>query len=76
MSKTIQKISLAPTRDIPFNSLVLSQANVRTIKTGVSIDELSARPDQGRAGETRGAPRASAWARRPARTSRARWRAG
>jgi ParB family chromosome partitioning protein len=41
MSKTIQKISLAPTRDIPFNSLVLSQANVRTIKTGVSIDELS-----------------------------------
>ena len=41
MSKTIQKISLAPTRDIPFNSLVLSQANVRTIKTGVSIEELS-----------------------------------
>ena len=36
-----QKISLASTRDIPFNKLVLSQANVRTIKTGVSIEELA-----------------------------------
>lgn len=40
MTKT-QKISLASTRDIPFNKLVLSQANVRTIKTGVSIEELA-----------------------------------
>jgi ParB family transcriptional regulator, chromosome partitioning protein len=36
-----QKITLASTRDIPFNKLVLSQANVRTIKTGVSIEELA-----------------------------------
>ena len=28
-------------REIPFNQLVLSQANVRTVKTGVSIEELS-----------------------------------
>lgn len=41
MTKTNQKISLATTRDIPFNRLVLSQANVRTIKTGVSIEALS-----------------------------------
>jgi ParB family transcriptional regulator, chromosome partitioning protein len=41
MTKTNQKISLASTRDIPFNRLVLSQANVRTIKTGVSIEELA-----------------------------------
>ena len=40
MTKT-QKITLATTRDIPFNKLVLSQANVRTIKTGVSVEELS-----------------------------------
>ena len=41
MTKTAQKITLATSRDIPFNKLILSQANVRTIKTGVSIDELS-----------------------------------
>jgi len=40
MTKT-KKISLAATRDIPFNKLVLSQANVRTVKTGVSIGELA-----------------------------------
>ena len=40
MTKT-KKISLATTRDIPFNKLVLSQANVRTVKTGVSIGELA-----------------------------------
>jgi len=40
MTKT-KKISLATTRDIPFNKLVLSQANVRTVKTGVSIEELA-----------------------------------
>jgi ParB-like chromosome segregation protein Spo0J len=28
-------------RDIPFNSLVLSQANVRRIKAGVAIEELA-----------------------------------
>ncbi len=41
MTKKVHKITLASTRDIPFNRLVLSQANVRTIKTGVSIDELA-----------------------------------
>ena len=41
MTKTVQKINLATTRDIPFNRLVLSQSNVRTVKTGVSIEELS-----------------------------------
>lgn len=41
MTKKAQKITLATTKDIPFNRLVLSQANVRTLKTGVSIDELA-----------------------------------
>ena len=40
MTKT-KKIELAATRDVPFNKLILSQANVRTVKTGVSIDELA-----------------------------------
>ena len=35
------KIVLSPSRDIPFNRLVLSQTNVRKIKAGVSIDELA-----------------------------------
>jgi len=35
------KLILSASRDIPFNKLVLSQSNVRTIKTGVSIDELA-----------------------------------
>jgi ParB family chromosome partitioning protein len=40
MTKT-KKILLAATRDIPFCKLILSQANVRSTKTGVSIDELA-----------------------------------
>jgi len=36
-----QKITLSASRDIPFNKLVLSQANVRHIKAGVSIEELA-----------------------------------
>ena len=36
-----QKITLSASRDIPFNKLVLSQANVRRIKAGVSIEELA-----------------------------------
>ena len=32
---------LSVSRDIPFNKLVLSQANVRRIKAGVSIEELA-----------------------------------
>ena len=36
------KIALSGSRDIPFNQLVLSQANVRRVKAGVSIDTLAA----------------------------------
>ena len=35
------KLTLSASRDIPFNKLVLSQSNVRQIKTGVSIEELA-----------------------------------
>ena len=35
-----KKITLSASRDIPFNKLVLSQANVRRVKAGVSIEEL------------------------------------
>lgn len=31
MTKAVQKITLSPSRDIPFNKLVLSQSNVRRI---------------------------------------------
>jgi ParB family chromosome partitioning protein len=41
MPKSIAKIALSSSRDIPFNRLVLSQANVRRIKAGVSIEELA-----------------------------------
>ncbi|WP_287995066.1 ParB/RepB/Spo0J family partition protein [Acidiphilium sp.] len=41
MAKTVQKITLSASRDIPFNQLVLSQSNVRRIKAGVSIEELA-----------------------------------
>jgi ParB family chromosome partitioning protein len=37
----IQKIALSASRDIPFNRLTLSQANVRRVKAGVSIEELA-----------------------------------
>ncbi|MCB5945127.1 ParB/RepB/Spo0J family partition protein [Acidocella sp. KAb 2-4] len=42
MAKTVQKITLSASRDIPFDRLVLSQSNVRRIKAGVSIEELAA----------------------------------
>lgn len=41
MAKTQAKITLSTSRDIPFNKLVLSQANVRRIKAGLSIEELA-----------------------------------
>lgn len=41
MATAIQKITLSPSRDIPFNKLTLSQANVRRVKAGVSIEELA-----------------------------------
>lgn len=36
-----QKITLSASRDIPFNKLLPSQANVRRVKAGVSIEELA-----------------------------------
>ena len=42
MAVAAQKIVLSPSRDIPFNKLVLSQSNVRRIKAGVSIEDLAA----------------------------------
>lgn len=38
MTKAVQKITLSPSRDIPFNKLVLCQSNVRRVKAGVSIE--------------------------------------
>ncbi len=35
------RLSLSPSRDIPFNKLKLSQSNVRRIKANVSIEELA-----------------------------------
>lgn len=40
-AKTKPTIALSPSRDIPFNLLVLSQSNVRRIKAGVSVEELA-----------------------------------
>jgi ParB family chromosome partitioning protein len=37
----IQKITLSASRDIPFNKLALSQANVRRVKSGVAIEDLA-----------------------------------
>ncbi len=39
--KAIQKLTLSASRDIPLDKLVLSQANVRQVKAGVSIEELA-----------------------------------
>ncbi|MGV1833027.1 ParB/RepB/Spo0J family partition protein [Agrobacterium vitis] len=41
MASAVQKITLSSARDIPFNKLVLSQSNIRRVKAGVSIEELS-----------------------------------
>lgn len=41
MANAVRKITLSSSRDIPFNKLVLSQANVRRVKAGVSIEELA-----------------------------------
>ncbi|KAA5604021.1 ParB/RepB/Spo0J family partition protein [Roseospira marina] len=35
------KVNLSPVREIPFNKLVLSQANVRKVKAGQSIEDLA-----------------------------------
>lgn len=41
MAKSAQKVALPPSRDIPFDKLVLSQSNVRRIKVGISVEELA-----------------------------------
>jgi ParB family chromosome partitioning protein len=41
MASALKKITLSTSRDIPFNRLVLSQANVRRVKAGVSVAELA-----------------------------------
>ena len=41
MAKSVQKITLSSSRDIPFDKLLLSQSNVRHVKAGVSIEELA-----------------------------------
>src|SRR6266481_2243224 len=41
MAKAVQKIKLSPSRDIPFNNLVLAQSNVRRTKAGISIEDLA-----------------------------------
>ncbi|MBV9840644.1 MAG: ParB/RepB/Spo0J family partition protein [Sphingomonadaceae bacterium] len=42
MATAVQKIAqLSNTRDIPFNKLVLSQANVRRVKANVSVEDLA-----------------------------------
>jgi ParB family transcriptional regulator, chromosome partitioning protein len=38
---TSPRLSLSPSRDIPLNKLRLSQANVRRINAGISIEELA-----------------------------------
>ena len=41
MARHPAKITLSPSRDIPFDHLILSQSNVRRVKAGVSIPELA-----------------------------------
>ncbi|OWV44790.1 ParB/RepB/Spo0J family partition protein [Mameliella alba] len=41
MATAVQKITLASSRDIPFNKLALSQSNVRRVKAGISVEELA-----------------------------------
>ena len=42
MASAVQKITLSSSRDIPLNKLILSQSNVRHVKSGVSIEDLAA----------------------------------
>ena len=41
MATTVQKITLSPSRDIPFNKLGLSQSNVWRVTAGISVEELA-----------------------------------
>ncbi|MDF0546620.1 ParB/RepB/Spo0J family partition protein [Sphingobium sp. H39-3-25] len=40
-TKTLPKLVLSSSRDIPFSQLVLSQKNVRRVKVGISIEDLA-----------------------------------
>ena len=67
MTKAVQKITLSPSRDIPFNKLVLSQSNVRRVKVGISIEQhprlYAYDDDRHRTGDQQGRPPARARAR-------------
>lgn len=67
MASAKRKITLSPSRDIPFDQLILSQSNVRRVKAGVSIgaladdiarrtllQSLNVRPELGEDGEETG----------------------
>jgi len=41
MTKAVRKITLSPSRDIPFDKRMLSQSNVRRFKAGVSVEKLA-----------------------------------
>nr|WP_167563645.1 plasmid stabilization protein [Bradyrhizobium genosp. SA-3] len=41
MTEAVQKITLSPSRDIPFNKLVLRQSKVRPLKAGISIEQFA-----------------------------------
>ena len=41
MKQVALKIKMSPSSDIPFDKLVLSQSNVRRVKTGALIEELA-----------------------------------
>jgi ParB family chromosome partitioning protein len=41
MKTSLSKIVLSKSQDIPFNKLILSQANVRRVKAGISVEELA-----------------------------------
>lgn len=52
MATAVQKITLSASRDIPFNQLLLSQAPVRRVNAGVSVEEPA--EDIGRRGLLQG----------------------
>ncbi len=41
MAKSLPKIALSESREIPLDKLILSQSNVRRIKAGVAVEELA-----------------------------------
>src|SRR3546814_2577066 len=41
MATANPKIVLSRSQDMPFNKLVLSQANVRRVKAGISVEDLA-----------------------------------